>query len=204
MTDTKVLLDDFEFTHAEIPEYIPLAINQQISVKKFIGGYRSIDVMGKDDQDISWSGILSGSNALPRAEYLRYLTSLGNPLLLSFFDMQFSVLISKFSLQIERYYRIPYEISFVIIEDLSNPVATALPAGFLDAMFDDLALASDLVQLISKPSIGIAFEALSSFLGTLVPNVAIVKNIRDSLETLVGGAVSEVTKGIDSAKEAFL
>lgn len=201
MADTKVLLGDFEFTHAEIPESITPAVAQQIAVKKFVGGKRSVDVMGKDDQDISWSGILSGPNALQRAEYLRYLTAQGNPLLLSFFDLKFNVVISRFSPKIERYYRVPYEISFVIVDDLSNPVVTAFPAGFLDAIFDDLALIADLIQLIKKPHITVAFEALSAFLNTLVPNTAITKEIRDTMQGLISNTLKEVSKEIANIKD---
>lgn len=204
MADTKIILGDFEFTHAEVPESITPAVGQQIAIKKFVGGKRSIDVMGKDDQEITWSGILAGPNALQRAEYLRYLTAQGNPLMLTFFDLKFSVLISKFSPQIERYYRVPYEISFVIIEDLSNPVTTAYPAGFLDAIYDDLALVSDLIQILSKPNIGVMYEALSYYLNSLVPNTAITKEVRDTLEKLISNTLTEVSKEINNIKGLIL
>lgn len=196
MADTKILLGDFEFTHTEVPESVTLAIAQKLSINKFVGGRRSGNAMGKDDHDITWSGVFAGTNALDRIAFLRYLTAQGTPLLLSLFDFKFSVLIRNFSPQIERYYRIPYSISFVVIEDLSNPVTTPLPAGFLDAIYDDLAAASDLVQLIEHPPITAAFEVLSAYLGGLTPNGPITKTIRGTIERDIGGVSAPVGQRI--------
>ena len=93
MADTILKLGDFEFQHAEIPEGIPAGGNQMIHVNKFIGGKRKTVVTGRDDDDITWTGIFFGTNASKRFKALDYMRTQGNKLLFSYLDFKYSVVI---------------------------------------------------------------------------------------------------------------
>lgn len=197
MADTTLKLGDFEFQHAEIPEGIPAGGNQMLHVNKFIGGKRKVVAMGRDDDDITWSGIFFGSEAANRFKALDYLRTVGNLLTLTYLDFRYSVIIKSFTGTINKYYKIPYTITLTIIEDLSNPVLVPPPAGFLDALYDDMATLFDILELINQPNIGSLLEILNGYLNTLLPNEAITKSVRDALE----GHIGDVLKAVNAALE---
>ena len=157
MADTIVKLGDFEFQHAEVPEGINAGGNQMIHVNKFVGGKRKIVATGRDDDDITWTGIFFGTEASQRFKALDYLRTQGNQLIFSYLDFRYSVVIKSFTGTINKYYKVPYSITLTIIEDLSNPVEVAPPAGFLDALYDDMATLFDIYALITEPSSVIIF-----------------------------------------------
>ena len=196
MADTIVKLGDFEFQHAEVPEGIPAGGNQMIHVNKFVGGKRKIVATGRDDDDITFSGIFFGANASDRFKALDYLRTEGNQLIFSYLDFRYSVIIKTFTGTINKYYKIPYSITLTIIEDLSNPVLVPPPAGFLDALYDDIATLFDIQALITQPNIGVLLEVLDQYLNTLLPNDAITKTVRDTLE-------GHITDVLDAVKNAL-
>jgi len=195
MADSTLKLGDFEFQHAEIPEGIPAGGNQMIHLNKFIGGKRKVLAMGRDDDDITWNGIFFGSEASNRFKALDYLRTAGNLLTLAYLDFRYSVIIKSFTGTINKYYKIPYTITLTVIEDLSNPVLVPPPAGFLDALYDDMATLFDILELIDQPNVGAALEGLNEFLKTLLPNDAITKTVRDALE----GHIVDALKAVNNA-----
>lgn len=195
MADTIVKLGDFEFGHAEVPEGIPAGGNQMIHVNKFVGGKRKIVAVGRDDDDITWTGIFFGSNASKRFQALDFMRTQGNLLIFSYLEFKYSVVIKSFTGTVNRYYKIPYSITLTIVEDLANPVVVPPPVGFLDALYDDIATLFDILEMVRQPNIGVAVEVLNQYLNTLLPNEAITKTVRDTLE----GHIREVSKQIEAA-----
>lgn len=196
MADTKLILGDFEFSHAEIPERINFGGDQSLAINKFVGGGRTIDSMGRDDDDITWNGWFIGTNALPRARYLDGLRANGGQLNFKYFDFNYSVVIRSFKANLEKYYQIPYSISLAVIQDLSNPVLIPPTAGFLDAIFDLVTEALDIAQLIEYPNVTVALEAISSYLSTILPDQSLNDMFRSNTTDLILNAQSEVDTAI--------
>jgi len=196
MADTKVKLGNFEFQHVEIPEGINAGGNQMLHINKFVGGKRKAVATGRDDDDITWSGLFFGSNAMKRFMALDYMRTEGNLLTFSYLDFRYSVVIKSFTGTINKYYKIPYTITLSVIEDLANPVVIPPPAGFLDSMYDDLATLFDTLALIDQPNIGILVESLNSFMDTLLPNEAVTKEVRDAMEGHISSALQAVIDAI--------
>ena len=203
MADTIIKLGDFEFAHAEVPESINIGGNQQLGLNKFVGGRRSINAMGRDDDDISWHGIFYGSNASKRAQALDYLRTQGNQLTFTYLNFKYSVVIKHFSADIQKYYVVPYRLTLCIVEDLSNPVIIPPPAGFLDALFDDLSTLFDILSLVTHPNIGIVLEELSAYLHTLLPNDAITADVRGTIDGLIRNVADEIGKDINALAGAL-
>lgn len=197
MADTIVRLGDVEFEHAEVPEGINAGGNQMLHVNKFVGGKRKILANGRDDDDITFSGIFFGSEAMNRFKAIDYMRTRGEQHLFSYLDFKYSVVIKSFTGTVNKYYKIPYAITLTVIEDLSNPVLVPPPAGFLDALYDDIATLFDILTLIEHPNVGIALVALNDFLNTLLPNEAITKSVRDALDGNIRNVLTEVTKALE-------
>ena len=115
----------------EIPEQLPFGGSQEIKEHKLIGGARVLDVMGADEDDISWKGYFQGSGALSRATLVDTQRSLGLQLPLVWPGGGRLVVISKFKCTIERGgYFCPYEITCKVIP-LLNLAAVAGQLGSL-------------------------------------------------------------------------
>lgn len=158
---TTLTLGTIIFANFEIPERINFGGNQSLSVKQLVGGKRIIDAMGRVDDDIAWSGLFFGTTALYRAKYLDNMRIQGLPLLLTWSQFSYTVVIEEFKPSFDRTYQVPYSITLKVIQDLSVPIPILLPVGYNDAIQAQLALALDLATLARNPNISTAMAALA-------------------------------------------
>ena len=70
MSDIALLLGPVAFQDFELPANIGFGGEQRLAVHCLPGGARVIDVLGRDDAEITFSGIFSGSDATLRARTL--------------------------------------------------------------------------------------------------------------------------------------
>ena len=110
-------LGPIAFTTFEVPARISFGGRQQLQVHTLIGGQRVIDAMGADDSLISWSGVFSGADAVPRARALNALRIAGIEVPLAWDAFLYTVVVSSFTARFERENWIPYDISCVISFD---------------------------------------------------------------------------------------
>lgn len=181
--DTVLILGDFEFSRLEIPEKIPFGGDQTLVIHKLVGGKRVIDAMGRDDAPIEWSGLFQGENALARARYLDGLRVAGKPLVLTWDEFMFEVVIASFRPDYERFYQIPYRISCTVLQDLSNPVTSIADAGVDDMIADDMNAANGLGDLIGD-------GPLSVLLGTLDSTIRTVSSFATAAQSTINGVLS--------------
>ncbi|MDE2024865.1 MAG: hypothetical protein KGJ07_00050 [Patescibacteria group bacterium] len=158
---TTLTLGPVTFATYEIPPKINFGGDQMLSVKKLVGGQRIIDAMGRDDDAISWSGLFFGSTALARARFLDGMRVQGLPLLLTWSQFSYSIVIRSFKPSFERTYQIPYSITCEVIQDLTKPIPILLPVGYNDAIQNQLAEAMDLALIASNPSVSNSLALLS-------------------------------------------
>jgi hypothetical protein len=114
-------LGDVQFGDMEVPDKLPFGGAQRLGIKKLLGGTRVIDVMGPDDEALSWSGRFRGSLALNRATYLDAARRAGSPLPLTWSVFNYTVVIQSFVADYERDWEISYRISCAVLRDNRNP-----------------------------------------------------------------------------------
>jgi hypothetical protein len=165
--DTFLTLGDFEFSRFEIPEKIPFGGEQRLVVHELVGGVRVIDSMGRNDAPIEWGGLFQGETALERARYLNGLRIAGNPLVLTWDELIYEVVISSFKADFERFYQIPYRISCTVLQDLSSPITSIADPGIDDLIFDDMNNAYGFGGLIGDGMLSSLLAALDSAIRTV-------------------------------------
>lgn len=167
--DTTLQLGDFTFSDFAVPEHLPFGGEQTVVVHKLIGGVRVVDVMGRDDQAITWSGIFLGKDALVQARYLDSLSIAGKPLVLSWSEFKYTVVVRRFEGDFHNFHRIPFSISCEIVDDQSVPITDIIAADLNQQIADDLGVATT-----TGGSIG------DSFLNALIADVnAAVAKVQD-------------------------
>lgn len=124
LTIGPVVLQSFE-----VPNQINIGGKQRLAVHQLTDGRRVIDSLGRDDSNISFRGIFSGSDATMRARLLDVLRVAGEPLPLTWDVFFYTVILSDFQASYERNAWIPYRITCAVLRDEASsfiPVAASL------------------------------------------------------------------------------
>ena len=174
---TALTLGGVVFQGFEIPEEVPAGGGQMLAVHKMPGGSRTIDAMGPDDDEISWSGRFRGSSAEQRALLLDFMRRAGQQILLTYSLRRYQVVIKKFKANFQQSYEIPYSISCEVLLDETQAILSAA-VGLVDS------LASSLVSALG----------LSSFIPNSVINTAVVG---------IGSALSNYQAGVPNTTNAL-
>ena len=117
MTDIVLLLGPIVFKDFEVPAGIAFGGTQRLAIHRLPGGTRVIDALGRDDANLIFAGIFSGSDATLRARALDELRSAGLPLPFTWDVFFYSVIIDRFQANYENSNWIPYRISCTVIRD---------------------------------------------------------------------------------------
>lgn len=112
-----VTIGGFQLQGFEVPAKINFGGAQQMTLHKFPGGGRTIDVMGRDDVPVAWAGRFLGANAAPRARALNAMKNAGTLVTLTFDAFNFRVVIKQFTADYQFIGDIPYKISCEILYD---------------------------------------------------------------------------------------
>lgn len=207
MADTIVTLGDFEFRRLEIPEAIPFGGEQALVVHQLVGGKRVVDAMGEAPEPLSWSGRFQGEGALDRARYLDGLRKAGKPLLLTWSELSFLVVIRRFVANFERSYQLPYQITCEVVEDRAAPVTELATTSLDDQMLEDQDAANGLGDEIGDSqlsklltSLDTAVRKVSDFatatqatINSVLEPIAAVQARVNVLVSSVGNTLSSVT-----------
>ncbi len=117
MSDIVLLLGPIAFQDFELPSGITFGGAQRLAIHRLPGGTRVIDALGRDDADLTFAGIFTGSDATLRARAVDELRSLGLPLPLTWDVFFYSVIIDSFQADYRNSNWIPYRISCSVIRD---------------------------------------------------------------------------------------
>lgn len=149
-TVTRLVLDDFEFMDFEVPERIAISGRQKTVQHQLIGGRRVIDVLGTEYEPLTWSGIITGSQAGERVGALERMRDAGHPVLLTLDDYRFTVVITSFSPVYEYVWRRPYTIEVAVVKNEGAPNKGDVLTGALRVLIDsDLGRALGLSKIIN-------------------------------------------------------
>ena len=192
MANTTLLLGPVVFTDFEVPCGINFGGKQRMAVHRLPGGARVIDVLGRDDTDISFSGIFCGDNATLRARLLDEMRALGALLPLTWDVFFYTVVISQFQADYATSNWIPYKITCTVLRD----EASALIEGALSLAASVL---SDIGTAVTRAaSGGVDISALPSAMtdpSSTVRDTAAYGTAQSGLagaQASLGGAINDV------------
>lgn len=160
-----LLLGPILFQGFELPESITWGGAQSLAIHRLPGGVRIIDAMGRDDADITWSGIFAGPNATIRARALDLMRADGSVWPLTWDSFFYSAIIARLDIDHRRPNWLPYRISCTILRDEAASLLTA-PISFSANVAQDLARATALAPAALQSG-----SALSTDLGA-APDLA--------------------------------
>ncbi len=128
-----VLLQGFE-----MPDHISWGGGQRLIVHKLPGGRRVLDSLGRDDADITWTGVFTGADAALRARLIDLMRAGGRPWPLTWASFFYSVVIRSFEIDYRKDNWLPYRLSCTVARDeVEGILETALSAA--EAVLTDLA-----------------------------------------------------------------
>lgn len=138
-----LLLGPVLFHGFELPDRIGWGGAQRLAVHRLPGGIRVIDSLGRDDADITWSGIFTGPDAALRARLLDLLRADGGLLPLAWSSFVYTAAIARFDAEYAAENWIPYRITCTVLRDEAEAlVDAALSLG--ESLLSDLADAAGL------------------------------------------------------------
>lgn len=163
MTDTPVVLGGVAFQGFEVPNKLPFGGEQDYKAHDEIGNIRVVDAMGPRPGDKSWQGRFRGADAIERAQAIDAMRIAGAAVELSWFGLFYTVLITKFTAETEKFYEVPYSITVCVVDDPSQDGAALGPTS-LDAL-----IGSDLsvLQNIAPGSNAGVVDAVSALAGSV-------------------------------------
>ena len=128
MSDVALLLGPIVFQDFEIPSGINFGGRQRLALHRLPGGFRVIDALGRDDAQISFAGIFTGSDATLRARSLDELRVAGIALPLTWDVLFYTVLISDFHADYRNGWWIP--VSHRLYGSSGRGIGTLATGGF--------------------------------------------------------------------------
>lgn len=117
MSDITLLLGPVAFQEFELPSNIGFGGEQRLAIHRLPGGPRIIDALGRDDSEITFSGIFSGPDATLRARMLDTLRAEGMPLPLTWDVFFYTVILRCFEADYRAGWWIPYRITCTVLRD---------------------------------------------------------------------------------------
>lgn len=113
----------------ENPEKLRFGGKQQVVVHKLLGGDRIVDVLGPDEDDVAWTGYLTGALAQVRAIQLDEIRKAGETVPLVWPGGYRQAIVTEFSVSVERAgYLLPYSIKCLVL-----PLTTSSSGDFLSS-----------------------------------------------------------------------
>jgi hypothetical protein len=200
MPDTVLLLGPVVFQEFEIPPCINFGGRQRLAMHRMPDGARIVDALGRDDAQIAFSGIFSGSDATLRARILDELRAGGLTLPLTWDIFFYTVMISEFHADYRNGWWIPYQITCTVLRDeasaLTQPMvslATAVLADIGNAASDALSAGFDLSPVQAALGAPGATTRGTAAYGTAQASLATAQS---SMQASIGAADTALS-GID-------
>ena len=154
-------LGGLDLVSFEVPDRVRFGGRQRLAIHTLIGGRRVIDTLGRDDDAIAWSGVLSGNEAGSRARELDSMRVDGQLQTLIWDAFCFSIIIEHLKLTFTNPWWIPYRISCVVQQDLAQD-STGNPPSTVTSLVSDLLAASLLLYPVGSPSLLQSLTAIAA------------------------------------------
>ena len=112
-----LVLGPVVFEGFELPAHVTVGGRQRLAVHRLADGSRVVDVLGPDENDIGWTGVLSGPLATTRAQTIDALRLAGASLDLSFGAWFAPVIVSTFAADANLSGWVPYRITCTVLAE---------------------------------------------------------------------------------------
>jgi len=163
--------------------------------------------MGADDEPLSWSGWFLYTSALSRARFLDSVRREGLQCTLSWDALRYQVVVHDFHADYEKPFKIPYSISFEVIEDQTATIDSVPAVTPAQSLATDMArmgtlsncigdstlngLAGDLQSAMS--AVTAAVQPIANGLKAVTSFVSGIANCADQVLNTVASTVASVT-----------
>jgi hypothetical protein len=214
MPNVALLLGPVSFQDFEVPASINIGGAQRLAIHRLLGGIRVIDVLGRDDADILFSGIFSGPDATLRARLIDEMRVSGVPLPLTWDVFFYSVIIKKFEADYRTGWWIPYHVTCTVVcDEASSALASAI--SLADDALSDVTTAftfamgagidlSDTQSAVAMPNAALKGTASNSAaLATLASASVVVGSGISQAETTLSAVSWPVDGQMSSAANAL-
>jgi hypothetical protein len=227
MSDFTLYINSIAFTSFEIPESIKAGGAQSLFKNKYPGGGRTIDAMGPDDSDISWSGIFLDGTAQDRCRQLDIIRRQGQQVVVIWAGYQYLAVVASFEWDFKRIWHIPYTITLAVVQDLTQPqqdsgsdvdsqitddttqassdvASTAVSVDDLTATNIGMITSSDIDNLSSScTALSAATDAVNATTGSVTSVSTGTVDFQSGLSTQVNTALT-ASQGLQSALDPML
>ena len=203
-----LLLGPVLFQDFELPERISWGGAQRLAVHQLPGGTRVIDALGRDDRQITWSGVFSGGGAAERARLIDLLRADGSVWPLTWDAFFYSVVIASFDADYSRSAWIPYRIACTVLRDEAEALVMAAVSLAADALADVTSadslgsfidLSSALSALSAPGATTLGSTAHGTALGSLSGSSAQINGAMTTQETTLNSASPDTAAGLTQA-----
>lgn len=220
MSEATILLGPIALRDFEVPETITFGGRQALAVHRLIGGTRVVDMLGRDDADITFSGTFLGPDASSRARSIDELRVLGKPIELIWDIFFYTVVVQSFDADFRNPWWVPFRLSCTVVRDEAAPLPAA-SATLADLLAADLAIAQDLAaqagidlspQQTALAAANAAVSGTNAFLvcqSAFADGLSRLRTFRDaeglvldSIAAQSGEAASALLAGLDAAGSA--
>jgi len=196
MTDTDIILGGIPFYGHAVPNKINFGGKQKVTTQTLIGGQRVVDAMGAEPDDIKWSGRFRGADAIDNAVALDQMRKSGAAVPLTWFGFYFTVVVTSFTAETEKFYEVPYNITCLVVDDPSNALEAVLSS--LDSLVGgDLTSATN-----AGVALGAAASAALTNLGTAVTNAGPLTGATTATLQTLSTAASTASTALTGAATA--
>jgi len=141
MSKASVILGLVLFQDFEIPGQINFGGRQALAIHRLPGGGRVIDAMGRDDAEITFSGIFSGPDATRRARMLDGMRAAGQTQPLSWDVFSYAVVIRNFQADYRAGNWIPFFLACSVLRDEAASVVE-VPLPLAELILNDIGVAA--------------------------------------------------------------
>lgn len=157
----------FTFARFELPEHLPFGGEQALVVHRLVGGVKHIDALGPNPTPLTWSGFFVGNNGLSRALYLDGVRKSGVPVTVTWSELSVQAVIKSLAFDFLMPYRIAYQITLEVVQDLTTPVEVIATPSLDQLVFDDMSACQALVDSLGIPELSDAFNGLVDTVNTI-------------------------------------
>lgn len=162
--DSLFILGDVVLGYTEIPNNFTFGGEQLQEVLQLPGGARIVNVLGRSDAEITFSGLFWGENATERARALDFLRVQGEEIEFVFGEFIYLVVIKEYKPILEKFYQVPYNITLTVVKDLTLPVPFPAGNSYNSAVNKDI---QNILNLLD----GVNSDILSASINNLVNSI---------------------------------
>lgn len=146
MSEVALLLGPIAFQDFEVPSGVNFGGRQRLAVHRLPMGSRVIDTLGRDDAEICFTGIFSGSDATLRARGVDEMRVAGMAVPLTWDVFFYTVIISEFCADYRNGAWIPYYVRCTVVQDEASALiqlAVSLGSAVLSDVTNAVSSAAD-------------------------------------------------------------